>query len=56
MTFSSAHAHALLYASFGLDAWWPLLYLEGDGWARTRPDRTGGRRRRPPAGMAGCSA
>jgi hypothetical protein len=45
MTFSSQHAHALpLYTSFGLDAWWPLLYLRGDvrgllfpaGW------RTGG--------------
>jgi len=42
MTFSSTHAHALpLYARFGLDAWWPLLYLSGDvaalrapaGWA-----------------------
>jgi hypothetical protein len=41
MTFSSLHGHALpLYASFGLDAWWPLLYLRGrvdavpapDGW------------------------
>jgi hypothetical protein len=41
MTFSSLHASALpLYASFGLDAWWPLLYLRGridavaapDGW------------------------
>jgi len=30
MTFSSLHAHALpLYAGFGLDAWWPLLYLRG---------------------------
>ena len=30
MTFASLHAHALpLYASFGLDAWWPLLYLRG---------------------------
>jgi GNAT superfamily N-acetyltransferase len=29
-TFSSLHGHALpLYASFGLDAWWPLLYLRG---------------------------
>jgi GNAT superfamily N-acetyltransferase len=45
ITFSSQHAHALpLYTSFGLDAWWPLLYLRGDvrelrfpaGW------RTGG--------------
>ncbi|MFE9204354.1 GNAT family N-acetyltransferase [Micromonospora sp. NPDC007230] len=40
MTFSSQHPHALpLYTSFGLDAWWPLLYLTGD--ARTV---------RPPAG------
>lgn len=31
MTFSSLHPHALpLYASFGLDAWWPLLYLAGN--------------------------
>ena len=30
MTFSSLHAHALpLYIGFGLDAWWPLLYLRG---------------------------
>jgi len=30
MTFSSLHAHAMpLYTSFGLDAWWPLLYLHG---------------------------
>jgi len=30
MTFSSQHAYALpLYARFGLDAWWPLLYLRG---------------------------
>lgn len=30
MTFSSLHGHALpLYASLGLDAWWPLLYLRG---------------------------
>jgi GNAT superfamily N-acetyltransferase len=44
MTFSSQHAHALpLYTRFGLDAWWPLLYLAGDvravqapgGWAVT---------------------
>jgi GNAT superfamily N-acetyltransferase len=42
MTFSSLHAHALpLYTSFGVDAWWPLLYLRGgvrrlrmpDGWS-----------------------
>jgi GNAT superfamily N-acetyltransferase len=41
MTFSSLHGNALpLYTSFGLDAWWPLLYLRGrvdavaaaDGW------------------------
>lgn len=31
MTFSSLHANALpLYTSFGVDAWWPLLYLHGD--------------------------
>ncbi len=31
MTFSSLHAHAVpLYTSFGVDAWWPLLYLRGD--------------------------
>jgi GNAT superfamily N-acetyltransferase len=44
MTFSSGHAHALpLYTRFGLDAWWPLLYLAGapgglpepDGWTVT---------------------
>jgi GNAT superfamily N-acetyltransferase len=30
MTFSSLHSNALpLYTSFGLDAWWPLLYLRG---------------------------
>lgn len=30
MTFSSLHGRALpLYTSFGLDAWWPLLYLRG---------------------------
>jgi ribosomal protein S18 acetylase RimI-like enzyme len=42
MTFSSLHPNAIpLYTSFGLDAWWPLLYLHGDpgvlpvvsGWA-----------------------
>jgi GNAT superfamily N-acetyltransferase len=42
MTFSSLHANALpLYTSFGVDAWWPLLYLGGevkrlrmpDGWS-----------------------
>lgn len=37
MTFSSLHALALpLYARFGLDAWWPLLYLRG-GVAALRP-------------------
>jgi GNAT superfamily N-acetyltransferase len=31
MTFSSLHVHAApLYTSFGLDAWWPLLYMDGD--------------------------
>jgi len=49
MTFSSLHTHALpLYTRFGLDAWWPLLYLSGDvhrlvtpaGWqaAVTKPE------------------
>jgi len=42
MTFSSLHPHALpLYTRFGVDAWWPLLYLAGpvaalrvpDGWS-----------------------
>jgi GNAT superfamily N-acetyltransferase len=34
MTFSSLHSRAApLYTSFGLDAWWPLLFLRGD------PDR-----------------
>jgi GNAT superfamily N-acetyltransferase len=40
MTFSSLHANALpLYTSFGLDAWWPLLYLSGD--TRALPKRPG---------------
>jgi GNAT superfamily N-acetyltransferase len=31
MTFSSLHPNAVpLYTSFGLDAWWPLLYLHGE--------------------------
>jgi GNAT superfamily N-acetyltransferase len=39
MTFSSLHAHALpLYTSFGLDAWWPLLYLRGPVAALTAPE------------------
>ena len=39
MTFSSQHAHALpLYTRFGLDAWWPLLYLTGDVAAVRAPD------------------
>ncbi|HVB42226.1 MAG TPA: GNAT family N-acetyltransferase [Streptosporangiaceae bacterium] len=38
MTFSSLHAHALpLYTSFGLDAWWPLLYLRGEVRRLTMP-------------------
>jgi GNAT superfamily N-acetyltransferase len=38
MTFSSLHAHALpLYTRFGLDAWWPLLYLGGEVGAVRRP-------------------
>ncbi len=40
MTFSSLHPHALpLYTAFGLDAWWPLLYLSGDPAALPRPAR-----------------
>ena len=57
MTFSSLHAHALpLYTSFGVDAWWPLLYLQGDvgrvrmppGWSVSgaNPDRIGELERR----------
>ena len=39
MTFSSQHRHALpLYTSFGLDAWWPLLYLRGRVDAVAAPD------------------
>ena len=39
MTFSSLHGHALpLYTSFGLDAWWPLLYLRGRVDALPAPD------------------
>ena len=39
MTFSSQHRNALpLYTSFGLDAWWPLLYLRGRAGAVTAPD------------------
>lgn len=46
MTFSSLHPHALpLYTSYGLDAWWPLLYLEGDTTALL-----------PPAGWAVAAA
>jgi GNAT superfamily N-acetyltransferase len=52
MTFSSLHGLALpLYTRFGLDAWWPLLYLRGDvgalavppGWRVTAavPDEVG---------------
>ena len=38
MTFSSTHAHALpLYTRFGLDAWWPLLYLSGPVTALAGP-------------------
>jgi hypothetical protein len=38
MTFSSLHSNALpLYTSFGMDAWWPLLYLEGDPAALVMP-------------------
>jgi GNAT superfamily N-acetyltransferase len=47
MTFSSLHKNALpLYTGFGLDAWWPLLYLRGRvdaiaapaGWAAEAAD------------------
>jgi hypothetical protein len=39
MTFSSLHSHALpLYTSFGVDAWWPLLYMRGDVRALAMPD------------------
>ncbi len=47
MTFSSLHGNALpLYTAFGLDAWWPLLYLRGRadviaapaGWATEPAD------------------
>jgi GNAT superfamily N-acetyltransferase len=39
MTFSSLHRHALpLYTSFGVDAWWPLLYLRGDVRRLPLPD------------------
>jgi hypothetical protein len=42
MTFSSLHANAMpLYASFGLDAWWPLLYLRRD--VRSLPRAAGWR-------------
>ncbi len=38
MTFSSLHSHALpLYTAFGLDAWWPLLYLRGRTGAVAAP-------------------
>jgi GNAT superfamily N-acetyltransferase len=38
MTFSSLHGHALpLYTSYGLDAWWPLLYLRGRADALATP-------------------
>ncbi len=51
MTFSSLHAHALpLYTRFGVDAWWPLLYLAGPV-ARLR-----GAAAADPAGLAGWAA
>jgi GNAT superfamily N-acetyltransferase len=38
LTFSSLHANAIpLYTSFGLDAWWPLLYLRGEASWLARP-------------------
>ena len=49
MTFSSLHAHALpLYTRFGLDAWWPLLYLRGRVDALAAPAAGRPRRLRPP--------
>jgi GNAT superfamily N-acetyltransferase len=50
ITFSSLHRNALpLYTGFGLDAWWPLLYLRGRvdaiatpaGWAAGTADAAG---------------
>jgi GNAT superfamily N-acetyltransferase len=39
ITFSSLHGNALpLYTSFGLDPWWPLLYLRGRVDAVAAPD------------------
>ena len=39
MTFSSLHSNAMpLYTSFGVDAWWPLLYLGGPVSRLPRPD------------------
>jgi GNAT superfamily N-acetyltransferase len=39
LTFSSLHANALpLYTRFGLDAWWPLLYVRGRVDALAAPD------------------
>ena len=61
MTFSSQHAHALpLYTRFGLDAWWPLLYLTGevatvrapDGWTVAPASAAAGGGRR--AGLDGA--
>jgi GNAT superfamily N-acetyltransferase len=38
MTFSSLHAHAIpLYTSFGVDAWWPLLYAYGEAGSVPMP-------------------
>jgi GNAT superfamily N-acetyltransferase len=38
MTFSSLHSSALpLYARFGVDPWWPLLYLQGPVSALAAP-------------------
>ena len=49
MTFSSLHRHALpLYTSFGLDAWWPLLYLRGRVDAVAAPDGLAGAGGRAP--------
>jgi GNAT superfamily N-acetyltransferase len=50
MTFSSLHGNALpLYTSFGLDAWWPLLYLSGEVDAVAAPAAMAGWRTEPAA-------
>jgi GNAT superfamily N-acetyltransferase len=54
MTFSSLHASAVpLYASFGLDPWWPLLYLRGD--IRRLPSQPGWEAERSSASQAAAA-